>query len=52
MDWITSNWPEIVVAIGAAVALAEAITRLTPTPEDDKIVSKVRRAYERLTGKR
>jgi len=51
MDWLTANWPGVVVAVGAAIALAEAITRLTPTPKDDKFVSKVRRVYERLTGK-
>lgn len=40
-EWIISNWPAIVVALLALVGLASAITKLTPTPKDDKIVSRI-----------
>jgi len=35
------NWAEIGVIIMAAFGLAQAIARATPTPKDDKIVSKI-----------
>ena len=40
-NWITSNWTEIVAAIGAVVIAARVIVKLTPTPADDSVLEKV-----------
>ncbi|NDG19851.1 MAG: hypothetical protein EB117_16525 [Betaproteobacteria bacterium] len=40
-NWITSNWTEIVAAIGAVVIAARVIVKLTPTPADDSALEKV-----------
>ena len=31
-NWITSNWQEIVAAVGGIVLAARIIVKLTPTP--------------------
>jgi hypothetical protein len=51
MEWFSDNWPALLAIAGLVIALAEAVVRLTPTPEDDKVVSKIRRVYEKLTGR-
>ena len=40
-NWITSNWTEIVAAVGGIVLAARIIVKLTPTPADDSILEKV-----------
>lgn len=40
-NWITSNWTEIVAAIGAVVIAARVIVKLTPTPADDTALEKI-----------
>lgn len=40
-NWITSNWTEIVAAIGGIVLAARIIVKLTPTPADDSALEKV-----------
>jgi len=40
-NWITSNWTEIVAAIGGVVLAARIIVKLTPTPADDSFLEKV-----------
>ena len=40
-NWITSNWTEIVAAVGGIVLAARIIVKLTPTPQDDSFLEKV-----------
>ena len=40
-NWITSNWTEIVAAVGGIVLAARIIVKLTPTPKDDSILEKI-----------
>lgn len=40
-NWITSNWTEIVAAVGAIVIAARVIVKLTPTPADDSVLEKI-----------
>ncbi len=40
-NWITSNWTEIVAAVGGIVLAARIIVKLTPTPADDSFLEKV-----------
>ena len=40
-NWITSNWTEIVAAVGGIVLAARIIVKLTPTPKDDSLFEKV-----------
>jgi hypothetical protein len=40
-NWITSNWQEIVAAIGGIVLSARIIVKLTPTPVDDSFLEKI-----------
>lgn len=49
MEWIQNNWKDILAVIGAAVALATAVVKLTPTPKDDHILSKVIKVLSALS---
>jgi len=40
-NWITSNWTEIVAAVGGVVLAARIIVKLTPTPADDSFLEKI-----------
>ena len=40
-NWLTSNWTEIVAAVGGIVLAARIIVKLTPTPADDSFLEKV-----------
>lgn len=41
MEWLHAHYKEILAAFGAAVALASAIVKLTPTQKDDNILSRI-----------
>ena len=41
MEWIQTNWKDILAVLGAVVALATAIVKLTPTQKDDNVLAKV-----------
>ena len=41
MEWIKTNWTDILAVFGAVVGLATAIVKLTPTQKDDNILAKV-----------
>jgi len=41
MSWITTHWQEMLGAVMAALTLASAITKLTPSPKDDAVVMKI-----------
>lgn len=41
MEWIQSNWKDILAVIGGAVTLATAIVKLTPTQKDDNVLAKI-----------
>ncbi len=40
-NWITSNWTEIVAAIGAVIIAARVIVKLTPTNTDNEWLEKI-----------
>lgn len=40
-NWITSNWTDIVAAVGAVVIAARVVVKLTPTPKDDSVLEKI-----------
>jgi hypothetical protein len=40
-NWITSNWTEVVAAVGGIVLAARIIVKLTPTPADDSVLEKI-----------
>jgi hypothetical protein len=41
MEWITSNWGSIISVIIGLLSVASVITKLTPSPADDAVVSKL-----------
>ena len=41
MEWIIANWESILLIISGAISVASIIVKLTPTPKDDAILSKV-----------
>lgn len=41
ISWIAANWVNILAIYGAAVALASAIVKATPSQADDAILAKV-----------
>jgi hypothetical protein len=49
MEWITTNWKDILAVIGAAVALATAVVKLTPTLKDDNALAKVIKVLSALS---
>ncbi len=48
MDWLISNWTDILFAITGAVTVASVIVKLTPTPADDAVFAKVLKLLELL----
>jgi len=49
MEWIQNNGKDILAVIGAAVALATAVVKLTPTPKDDHVLAKVMKVLSALS---
>ena len=45
IDYLTSNWVELFAALGVFLTFATAVAKLTPSPKDDEIVSKVRSVF-------
>jgi hypothetical protein len=41
MNWIINHWNDVLAVIGAAVALATVIVKLTPSQKDDTVLAKV-----------
>ncbi len=41
MEWILANWESILIIVSGAISVASVIVKLTPTPKDDAILSKV-----------
>lgn len=41
MEWIIANWESILIIVSRAISVASVIVKLTPTPKDDAILSKV-----------
>lgn len=41
MNWITQHYDEVLQIIGAVVALATLVVKLTPTQKDDAFLAKV-----------
>ena len=41
MKFITEHYDEILQILGAMVALATLIVKLTPTPKDDNLLAKI-----------
>lgn len=48
-DLLAKHGPQLIQALGYAVALATVITTMTPTKKDDKILGKVVGLLERLS---
>ena len=47
INWILSNWLELIKGYGLIIALASIIIRLTPTVKDDNFLKR----YLRFVGK-
>jgi hypothetical protein len=41
LDWIKTNWEQVLAAYAALVTLASIITKLTPTLADDAFLLKI-----------
>lgn len=50
MEWILANWMLITGAISGLIGIASFITGLTDTPDDDKVVNWIRRAFGMLSA--
>ena len=46
MEWIIANWESILLIISGVISVASIIVKLTPTPKDDAILSKVAKFLE------
>ena len=42
MDWVLSNYVQIFNVVTAVIAAASAISALTPTDADNKLVAKIK----------
>ena len=49
MEWIQNNGKDLLAVIGAAVALATAVVKLTPTQKDDNALSKILKVLSALS---
>jgi len=50
MNWIVANWDQVVIVLMALVTAATAVTALTPTKTDDKVMSFVLRVLNVVAG--
>jgi hypothetical protein len=50
VDFLLSNWSEIVGIAGALHILALAIVNVTPTPKDDEFYGKIYKIVEKIAG--
>ena len=50
MQFLISNWSEIVGVAGAAHLVALAIVNLTPTPKDDEAYARFYKVVEKVAG--
>lgn len=41
MNWLLSNWDNVLYIVGGVMSVASAITKLTPTPADDAVVAQI-----------
>jgi len=41
VEWLSTNWVEVIAVIGGAVTLASLIVKLTPTPKDDTVLASI-----------
>lgn len=41
MEWLQTNWADVVVTILAVLGAASAVAKLTPTQADDLVVQKI-----------
>ena len=41
MEWIATNWVNIMAVYGGIVALATAVVKVTPSTKDDEILGKI-----------
>ena len=48
VDYIITNWFEILEVAGLVVAAAAAIAAMTPTPKDDGVIKVVRKVVDAL----
>lgn len=49
IEWFASNWDVILMVSGAVLSLASIVTKLTPTPTDDKVVDFIKNLLARLS---
>ena len=49
MEWIQNNGKDLLAVIGAAVALATAVVKLTSTQKDDNALSKIIKVLSALS---
>lgn len=50
VNWLVDHWEMIFTVLTALIALASAITKLTPTPVDDNWVAFLQRMVARLSA--
>lgn len=49
MKFITQHYEEVLQILGAVVALATLVVKLTPTPKDDHILAKIIKVLSALS---
>ena len=48
MEFIKDNWDQVGIIITSIVAIASAVSAMTPTPKDDGIVKKLYKVLDLL----
>lgn len=48
MEFIKDNWEQVGIIITSIVAIASAVSAMTPTPKDDGIVKKLYKVLDLL----
>lgn len=49
INWIQTNWKDVLALIGGVVTVASMIVKLTPSPKDDAVLAKVIRVLSALS---
>lgn len=49
MEWIKTNWWDLLAVLGSVVSAATVIVKLTPTQKDDAVLAKIIKVLSALS---
>lgn len=48
MEWLSSNWVNVVAIVGGVYTIASVVVRMTPTKSDDIMLARVKKKWDKF----